>query len=120
MVTLFRDLEDKEWFTVDGVSYVKGRHPAYQSETPKEIPPNAHRARAPYLYFRFDPSTPVTRARAFRELPEGEPFTVKDVRYVKGQHPEYNAQDIDDQPPNAHRANAPDRYVRFGPDTVVG
>ena len=119
MTGLFEDLQDNERFGVSGVPYVKGQHPAYQAHDRNEAPPNAYRPDAPYRYIRFEPTLPVTRARLFQDLPDGQPFGRSGLHYVKGQHPAYQSRDPQEMPPNAYRLEAPHLYVRFGSETVV-
>ena len=119
MTVTFQDLKEKETFSVGGVQYVKGRHPSYEPHELTETPPNAHRPRSPRLYIRFAPTAPVHRTRLFRDLKDGDSFTIGSTVYVKGRHPAYRLRDTDEFPPNAHRPDAPALYVRIGSDTVV-
>jgi hypothetical protein len=119
MTVTFQDLQDREPFSVGGVRYIKGQHPAYQPHEPDEAPPNAHRPHAPRLYVRFEPTLPVSRASSSQDLRDGDSFTVGGVGYVKGKHPTYQSHDKDEVPPNAHRPDAPHLYVRFGSARVV-
>lgn len=115
----FKDLRDRELFSVDGVRYIKGQHVAYEPHESAEVPPNAHRPRAPRLYVRFEPTLPVRRARTFQELKDGERFAVGNVRYIKGRNPDYQPLGANEVPPNAHRPDAPHLYVSFGSMMVV-
>lgn len=119
MTVTFQDLKDREAFSVGGVRFIKGQHPAYQPHESTEVPPNAHRPRAPRLYVRFELTLPVSRTSSFQDLEDGDPFTVGGVAYIKGRHLAYEPHDADEIPPNAYRPDAPHLYVRFGSAKVV-